>query len=731
MRKISDLIARRPLFFLCLSLIPLFAIYACVIHRHPVFPFNEKQTVTLTGIVSEKVLDSDGLISAFYVKGKYNFKCYPSDLKIPSEALPLGAKVNVKGTVSPFRPPGNPGEFDAEKFYENRGYLFYMNVKSITLEFFSRFPLKEFFFRIKCHFTNIVKSYCPIEYGTINTLLFGDKSNLDKERRDLYRTAGLSHFLVISGLHVSIAGGGIYMFLRRIGMRRSHAAVLGISFIILYGLVIGFSVSVFRAICMYLIRLLADITKRTYDILTALGISAVLTLVVNPLWIRDSAFLYSYTAVLFTGLYLTYIKKRREEELFDSLYSLKGIKASRGKIKLYIAVPVVIYLSLLPISLYFQSYSNLLSVPLNVLLGLLTTPILVFGFLGFIFGCLHLSFPAGLSDYFCAILLVIIDKISSWVSKMDFSKIIYQPSRATIFLYYLLLFCVLFILPYYLSEKACLLLISIGIVLLGNSINPFPSITVLDVDQGDCIVIKNGKHSAIISDCGSTGRTGIGENIIIPYLYSQGITEITHIFISHADRDHINGIETLLTSEEIKIKNVIFPKISSDMWNEGLNEIKKTAMTNKVNIASVSWGYYLKTNSVSFLCLSPRTDALSGDSNQDSLVLWCNIYDFDALLTGDATEETERNLVLPKVSFEMLKVSHHGSRYSSSEDFLSKLKPNIAIVSAGKNNSYGHPHEETLERLKQINASVFRTDCDGAITVHIYPNYYTINSFTR
>ncbi len=722
MRKIKDILSRRPIFFGALFLVPFFAIYACFIYTAPALPFYDGESVVLTGRICEKTVSENGDVDSLCVKGEYGFKCYVNEFEL-SSAIPLGSVVLVNGTFKHFSSPTNPGEFDGARFYENRGYLFYLNVNDISVVSSPKFPVKEYFFKMRLHCIEIVKRSCPLESGTINTLLFGDRTGLDPKRQNSYKRAGLAHFLVISGLHMSVAGGGVYTLLKRFGMKRSRAAVMGMGFILFYGSLAGFSVSVLRAVIMHLFRLTADVINRSYDILSALGVASTVTLISNPLQLRDSSFLYSYTAVLVIGLYFSYVHRDLQIEIFGNVYSKDGSEFRSATRTEAAVIPLIVYLALLPISLYFQSYSNLLSVPLNLCLGLLTGPVIMLAALGFMFGGIKLYFFAALADFFCALLLKVADGLSHVMSTCHFAYIANKPGLSIIFLYYVA-FGIIFLQRKRMPGKcAAVVVMSTAISLLSLNPSPYPSLAVLDVDQGDCIVLRTGKHSAIISDCGSTGRSEVGKNVLYPYLLSQGITTVEDIFISHSDSDHINGISYLLENSRtgpIKVKRVVFPYLPKEMWDEKFEEIYELALKNRVKVSAVKKGDELNYGKIRVKVLNPSPGRISEDPNTDSTVLWASVGDTDILLTGDATEETEKRLALPdNVCFEILKVAHHGSRFSSSGMFLQEVTPALSLISAGKNNRYGHPHNETIKRLENVGSVIYQTGQSGAITVYL------------
>lgn len=731
--------------------------YRSVIYSDKTPNYMAKETVTLKGTVADKKLDEAGNLRTIYIKANPGFLCYvnnPSALQetvdyykrpvrdinavLPKSGISIGSEVIITGKYGNFNSATNPGEFDSKRYYNNRGYWHYVNLESLEIVSEPAVPIREALFNLRHRLCDIVDANCPLEGGTINTLLFGEKADLDEDRQDLYRASGLSHFLVISGLHIFVAGGGIYSLFKKTGMRRSIAATVSIAFILFYGGLVGFGISVFRAVFMFFLRLLADILNKTYDILSALFLAMSVSILINPLCVRDSAFLYSYGAVFITGLFYTYLRKDMLVHLYSHLYVRGGAREKLARIKLNAVVPVLIYFFLLPLTLYFQAYSNLLSVILNLFMGLITTPILLCSALGFFAGALHISFLAGLFDFLCALLLKLIDGISRLAALGRPFNIVYKPEVWQVVLFYIILLTILFKWQKKLPGFMNIILIISSVLFLGQKIYQPLEVYITDVGQGDCIVVRTGKNSAIVSDCGSSSKKNVGKYVLIPFLKAKGITRIEDLYISHGDSDHTNGIVELLENCEmngIYVNRILFPILPEDCYGSALGEIAGKALERGILVDYIRQGAkisYGPRSTVSVTCLWPG-EKVFGDTNKDSLVLWVNIGKFDMLLTGDATVETEelvinylsgyRGYQMPVITedcrIEVLKCGHHGSSTSSGREFLEYIKPLSAVISVGRNNSYGHPHEETLDSLYWIGAKVFRTDECGQITIKV------------
>jgi len=267
-------------------------------------------------------------------------------------------------------------------------------------------------------------------------------------------------------------------------------------------------------------------------------------------------------------------------------------------------------------------------------------------------------------------------------------------------------------------------------------------VSMLDVGQGDSVVIKNQNGNVYISDCGSSSVSKVGKYRLIPFLKYKGYGRIKGIFISHLDEDHMNGIIELLEmapEEKIRIEYLFLPEsvrsIAGD--EELLKKLQMLAMKNKIKMAYLKQGDRIKDGSMKFLCLHPgnsgNMNLSTEDRNNQSLVLLMKYHDFDMLLTGDIEKEGEREILeyierkglgrnssyVDAEEIDVLKVAHHGSSGSSHADFLEVFTPKLSLISCGKNNSYGHPHAETLERLEAVESESVSTVDGGAITLEV------------
>ena len=246
----------------------------------------------------------------------------------------------------------------------------------------------------------------------------------------------------------------------------------------------------------------------------------------------------------------------------------------------------------------------------------------------------------------------------------------------------------------------------------------------VDVGQGDCALIWGQDVPVIMIDGGSTDIRQVGKYRIVPVLKANRVSRVDYCFISHMDSDHVNGILEILEDEKcgIIIKKVVISEIScrEDPDNENMQRLFAAADKGKCEVMTISSSDELKLGNIRIKCLAPKRNwEGTFDANDASVVLTARYADFTALFTGDISENTERQIVssVPDVSY--LKVAHHGSRTSSSYDFLRTVSPEISVISVGEGNSYGHPTPEALARLQKINSDIYRTDMGGEVIIRI------------
>ena len=271
------------------------------------------------------------------------------------------------------------------------------------------------------------------------------------------------------------------------------------------------------------------------------------------------------------------------------------------------------------------------------------------------------------------------------------------------------------------------LCICAGLLVLSLSGLPKDKVTFLDVGQGDCICIQTAAGQNYLFDCGSSSRNGVGTYVLAPFLKRQGISHVDAVFVSHPDSDHTNGIEELLKEGQITFGELILPDIEEAKKEEAFADLLAAAgecPKNPPDIRYIKAGDSFTSGKMTALCLHPPKGFSGEDANVYSQCFYVKWEDgpLSLLLTGDTEKEGEALLLeqlksrgIEKVA--ILKAAHHGSKNATGEELLSSLSPQLAVISCGKENSYGHPHEEVLRRLEEEKVQILQTPHTGAVTV--------------
>ena len=262
-------------------------------------------------------------------------------------------------------------------------------------------------------------------------------------------------------------------------------------------------------------------------------------------------------------------------------------------------------------------------------------------------------------------------------------------------------------------------LIILSLCILCFPINRPSEVTFLDVGQGDAIFLRTEQGITCLIDGGSTTVSDVGTYRILPFLKARDVSALDYLFLSHMDADHISGAEELLKDQfhGIPIHNLCLSALPED---ETRLRLEKEARRFGTNLLYISRGTVFQEENAKIRCLSPAKNQKKEDENENSQVLLVDLNGLRFLFTGDLGEEGEQELLASGLDLEadILKVGHHGSRYSTSEAFLQAIRPKLAVISCAKENRYGHPAPETVQRLERAGCRIFYTMKSGAITLY-------------
>lgn len=625
----------------------------------------------------------------------------------------LGSYVRISGKLKEFARASNPGEFDAGSYYDILGMQLRLQNGIILQAGTGYNAFREKLFQIKCACGKLLdQCYEETEASLLKAMLLGEKNGMDEELKTLYQQNGIIHILSISGLHISLIGMGLYKLLKRLRIPLPVRVILSVTVMYCYGVMTGMSVSAVRAVFMFAVHLGAELIGRTYDMLTALALAAFLILLGQPLYIRHSGFLFSFGAILAIGLFLPEIEMNMFRE---------------GKIEKLISSGLAVSIATFPIYLYYYYEYPLYSVFLNLLVipgaAFLVSGGLFSLLLSFLF--LPLGRAAALPVQF---LFACYEGLCRLTLRLPGSTCIMGKPK----LWQIGLFVGILCLITALGKRMTKLQFWQGILLAFLLIMlRFPEglrITLIDVGQGDGIYLSEDNGMHILIDGGSSDKSNVGTYQIVPFLKSEGTDYLDAIVVTHPDSDHISGICEMLeetNASGILIGTLYLPDVGDAGRNEEYHRLEKLAQDAGVPVGYLNRGETLRCGEVMLTCLHPEKDWKESEPNVYSTVLYLTYGNFTALFTGDlegkGEELVQKRLpdILPPEGVTLLKVAHHGSKNSTGMDFLRIVNPRIALISSGRNNRYGHPHEELLKRLEDCGCFIYQTKESGAVTVRV------------
>ena len=618
----------------------------------------QDKVYTLTGKVS-KVILSEKKVS-FVLKEKENIQMFYYD----DFDLNEGDKVTVNVLLSTPKKNTIPNTFNYQKYLYNNGIYKVGTVNKIEIIKKNNNILNN----LKSSLSKKV-SFNPY----LKLFILGDKKDID-ESYNYYKDIGVAHLLAISGMHVGVFVSimrKILFFLSKKSQNKFISIVL-----LFYAFITGFTASILRVVVFFIINSI----NKDYDFklsrMKVFLLSLYLLILINPFFITNVGFLYSF-ACFFT---MIIINKYLHKNYFKNL----------------VIITFFMTLFTLPITVSLNYEINLMVFVSNFLLIPFVSYILFpFALVTVLFKFLNPIFT---------FLTFIMKKVAYYLSIVNFTKIIIpKTSIVFIIIYYILLISFI----YFNKKRYLFFLINLIIIIkVIPFFNTFANIIFLDVSQGDSMLyITKNQSKVYMFDTGGIRNRSVSDNSLM-YLKSLGISKIDYLILTHGDFDHCGDAKNVIN--KFKVKNVIFN-------NDGFKPLEK----NIINILNKKNILYYKSKDVILPNITFLNTKLFDNENDNSIVTLINESGLRFLLMGDAGKDTE-NAIMNKYILKditILKVGHHGSITSSTKTFINYIKPKFSIISVGKKNRFGHPNKEVLNNLKQ--SKVYRTDQDGSIMFKI------------
>ena len=661
------------------------------------FPKNSKYKKTekeIIGKITDIYLDGNYLKLEVYGKEKiicnYYFKSKKEITTFKNNYL-LGDIVYLKGNLKSLENSKTKNIFDYKKYQNNKRIYYLLEIK----DYKKLSNNKNIYYKIK---QLIIKRIGNNHY--LNIFLLGNKKYLSNDVVTSFQNNGLSHLFAISGMHVNLLGTIILKLLKLFKIKENKTYLYASIFLLFYASITSFSSSVLRGVLFFILFSINKIfylyIKNTNIFITTLAIS----LLYEPYFLYDIGFWYSFSISL--SLLVTSDVINRYKNYFSKL----------------LVTSIISFIMSIPISLYNFYQFNLLSIVYNLFYVPFVSIIL---------------FPLSLATFIIKPLekiynffITILETTSLFFNKITIATFIFPKTYKLVYIIYFILVIITFI---GLKLKRPKYILPLVLVLIIHYLYPYIDnsnyIKMIDVGQGDSFLIHSNNKNLLIDTGGimsykqkswqvKTNQSSIVKNTTIPLLKSLGVKKIDYLLLTHGDYDHLGEAINLINN--FKVEKIYL--------NEGtINYLEKNIIKNHNNINISYEGTNIKLGN--FTLAQINTDLK--EENDSSSIYYVTYKNMKMLFMGDATTKSEEYILdnYQISNIDILKVGHHGSLTSSSEKFIKKTNPKIALISAGKNNKFNHPREEILNRLNKYNIKYYLTINDGTTTIDL-ENYKII-----
>lgn len=604
--------------------------------------------------------------------------------------LLYGAYVLVEGEL--IKPYNNtiPNNFNYKSYLSNKMIYYQLKIDNIKVIKESNNIIYKLKNKINKRILKIDKT------GYLKAFILGDNSLIDDMVYESYQSIGITHLFALSGMHVSLLSGIILKGLKKVNNKLKYLIVIIV--LISYGFIVGYPASIKRAITFFIIASINKIFNFKLSTLKILFITVFILIFINYKIIYDIGFLYSVITVFGIFWGSNFIKS---ENIIYSSFKLS----------------LVAFLFSLPITLACFYEINILSIIYNMFY-IPFVSVILYPF------CL-LTFILPFLEKILVLLIKVMENISLFLNNIDFFKLYLDFNIGEILLFYILL---LVILRYNRFKYFILLFLIVFIDFMIPYLDSSLYVYYLDVGQGDSsLIITPHLKEVILIDTGGKlsfdtkleGDKSYVSEGTLSLLRSLGINKIDYLILTHGDYDHMGDAIYLVNS--IKINKVIF---NCGKYNDLEKELMEVLEQEKINYYTCINELDINKNKIYFL-----NSDIYDNENDNSNVTYFNFYNNNFLFMGDAGIDKEKyildNYNLENIDF--FKVGHHGSKTSSSKEFVNMINPKYSLVSVGRNNRYGHPNEEVLDILRD--SKIYRTDENGTIKLQIKNNKVNINLF--
>lgn len=612
----------------------------------------------------------DNIIGKYYVDNNEKVKEFKDNYS-------FGDKIYIEGEISVPNNNTIPNNFNYKDYLYHK-YIYYI-IKIDKIKIISKND--NIFLNIK---NSIYKRIDTIKYNDyLYAFILGKSYYIDSEVLNNYKINGITHLFALSGLHVSMFSSIILFILKKIKLNEKLSYFITSLFLIFFAFIASFTPSIVRSVLFFILSSINNVYYLYIKPKYLLYIVFSILIFINPFYIYDTGFILSFCISFFILLF------NEKNKINNNLLSILVISILSTLSSLPIIINMSYEINILGFinNLFFIPYVTYIVFPLSIIVVFIS----------------KLSFILN----FLIIIMEYISKVSSNIFNI---KLIFpKMSLFLIIIYYVLL--ILIVKKINLKK---IFIIYLSFLYFRCDFDKNNYVYFIDVGQGDSALIVTKNNKSVLIDTG--GKVGSNYSLmksnVIPFFKSIGIRKLDYLFITHGDYDHAGYGIDLVNNFNAK--------------NRFTNKGKYNSLEKKLNIKSFN-NSYIKIDNVEIYSLNSK---LYNNENSDSLVLLVIIDNYKLLFMGDASINTEKDIMnnYDIGDVFILKVGHHGSKTSSSEEFINSVNPKYSIISVGKNNKFGHPNKEVLDNLS--NSKIYRTDIDGSIMFKIKKDKLRIETYS-
>ena len=612
----------------------------------------------------------DDIIGKYYIDNDDEIKNFKSNYS-------FGDKVYIEGEISVPNNNTIPNNFNYKDYLYHK-YIYYI-VKIDKIKMISKND--NIFLNIK---NSIYKRIDSIKYNDyLYAFILGKSYYIDSEVLNNYKINGITHLFALSGLHVSMFSSIILFILKKIKLNEKLSYLITSLFLIFFAFIASFTPSIVRSVLFFILSSINNVYYLYIKPKYLLYIVFSILIFINPFYIYDTGFILSFCISFFILLF------NEKNKINNNLLSILVISILSTLSSLPIIINMSYEVNILGFinNLFFIPYVTYIVFPLSIIVVFIS----------------KLSFILN----FLIIIMEYISKVSSNI--LNIKLIFPKMSLFLIIIYYVLL--ILIVKKINLKK---IFIIYLSFLYFRCNFDKNNYVYFIDVGQGDSALIVTKNNKSILIDTG--GKVGSNYSLmksnVIPFFKSIGIRKLDYLFITHGDYDHAGYGIDLVNNFNVK--------------NRFTNNGKYNSLEKKLNVKSFN-NSYIKIDNVEIYSLNNK---LYNNENSDSLVLLVIIDNYKLLFMGDASINTEKDIIdnYDIGDVFILKVGHHGSKTSSSEEFIDNVNPKYSIISVGKNNKFVHPNKEVLDNLSS--SKIYRTDIDGSIMFKIKKNKLRIETYS-